>query len=177
MKTHNEIDEGNKIAKKMFYFLLISILPMLLIIATYIYNPTSGMLKYIELKASDLPSIYSLKNSILSKTLSTYVKTAPFVAFILFLTSHKNLRLKKDSSVHKALTIQVLFSIFYAILIYTFLLTNTELTKSAKLLKLMSTNDFYLSFFYISLYSGIYVFSYLYMWFFIGTYRILKERC
>lgn len=176
MKTHNEIDEGNKIAKKMFYFLFIAILPIFLIIAMYIYNPTSNILKYVELRASDLPAIYSLKNPILSKTLSVYVKTAPFVAFILFLISHKNLRLKKDSSAPKALITQILFSIFYATLIYTFLLTNTELTKSARLLKLMSINDFYLSFFYISLYAGIYVFSYLYMWFFIGTCRILKER-
>lgn len=176
MKTYNEIDEGNKIAKKMFYILLIAILPILLIIAMYLYNPTSNILNYIELRGSNLPAIYSVKNLLLSKALSFYVKTSPFTATFLFLNTYKNLRLKRDKPAWHLLRINVLFTLFYAILIYLFLCTDTELTNSAKLLKLMSANNIFLSFFYISLYSIIFMFTYLYLWFCIGTYRAFKER-
>ncbi|EDC8062304.1 colicin immunity protein, partial [Salmonella enterica subsp. enterica serovar Bareilly] len=42
--------------------------------------------------------------------------------------------------------------------------------------RLMSENDLFLLFFYISLYAGIYIFSYLYLWFCVGTFRAFKER-
>ncbi|HFO4632344.1 TPA: colicin immunity protein Cui, partial [Escherichia coli] len=53
---------------------------------------------------------------------------------------------------------------------------DTELTSSAKMLKLMSVNIILLSFFYINLYSIIFIFSYLYFWFCIGSYRSFKEK-
>ncbi|HHR4183623.1 colicin immunity protein Cui [Citrobacter cronae] len=134
------------------------------------------MLYYIALKTSDLPNIYSLKTPAFSKTLSLYVKTAPFAAIFLFFNTYKNLRLKKDKSPWHLLKINILFTLFYAILIYLFLFTNTELTSSAKMLKLMSVNSILLSFFYISLYSIIFIFTFLYFWFCIGSYRAFKER-
>ncbi|ENA2179267.1 colicin immunity protein Cui, partial [Escherichia coli] len=60
--------------------------------------------------------------------------------------------------------------------IYAFLFADTELTSSAKMLKLMSVNIILLSFFYISLHSIIFIFSYLYFWFCIGSYRSFKEK-
>lgn len=176
MKIYNEIDEGNKIAKKMLYFLLFAILPFLGIFFLYINDPEAPILNAIAASTSNLPAVLSFNNPLLSKVMDVYTKTSPLFAFVLFMVSYKNLSLKKESSACKALVILVLFTVFYAILIYSFLFTNTELTKSAKLLKLMSINDFYLAFFYVSLYSGIYIFSYLYMWFCIGTFRVVKER-
>lgn len=176
MKAYNEVDEGNKVAKKMFCFLLIALLPFLLIIIAYVINPTSAILNDVALRTIELPAISSLKNPLLSKVMDVYVKTSPFVAFSLFLLTYKKLRLKENKSVYEILALHMLFTIFYVLFIYVFLFTNTELTTSVKLLKIMSTNDFYLIFFYVSLYSGIYVFSYLYMWFCTGTYRVFKER-
>ncbi|EBW8699047.1 colicin immunity protein, partial [Salmonella enterica subsp. diarizonae serovar 16:z10:e,n,x,z15] len=70
----------------------------------------------------------------------------------------------------------LLFTIIEIIIAYVFLFTNTELTTSSKLFRLMSENDLFLLFFYISLYAGIYIFSYLYLWFCVGTFRAFKER-
>lgn len=176
MNKHNEFHEGNRIAKKMFCFLLVALLPFLLIVAIYVINPTSGILNDVALKTIELPAIYSAKSPLLSKVMDVYVKTSPFVAFALFLLTYKKLRLKENKSAYEIIVVHVLFTIFYALFVYVFLFTDTELTTSAKLLKVMSTNDFYLTFFYVSLYAGIYVFSYLYMWFCIGTYRVFKER-
>ncbi|MBJ2640121.1 colicin immunity protein Cui, partial [Salmonella enterica subsp. enterica serovar Typhimurium] len=54
-------------------------------------------------------------------------------------------------------------------------LTDTELTLSSKTFVLMSKNDLFLSFFYITLYIGIYIFTYLYFWFLIGTYKLFTR--
>ncbi|HCB9695576.1 TPA: colicin immunity protein Cui, partial [Escherichia coli] len=169
-------DKGNKIATKMFYFLIISLIPMFSIIIIYIHNPTSNILNYIALRANDLPAIYSQNTPVFSKTLSLYVKTAPFTAILLFLNTCKNLRLKNDKSPWQLLKINIFFTFFYAILIYAFLFADTELTSSAKMLKLMSVNIILLSFFYINLHSIIFIFSYLYFWFCIGSYRSFKEK-
>lgn len=176
MNKRNEFYEGNIIAKKMFCVLLTALLPFLLIFAIYVINPTSVILNDVALRTIELPAIYSSKSPLLSKVMDLYVKTSPFVSFAFFLLTYKKLRLKENKSLYEILVVYVLFTIFYALFIYVFLLTNTELTTSAKLLKLMSTNDFYLTFFYVSLYAGVYIFSYIYLWFCIGAYRALKER-
>ncbi|EIO6641959.1 colicin immunity protein Cui, partial [Escherichia coli] len=100
---------------------------------------------YIALRANDLPAIYSQNTPVFSKTLSLYVKTAPFTAILLFLNTCKNLRLKNDKSPWQLLKINIFFTFFYAILIYAFLFADTELTSSAKMLKLMSVNIILLS--------------------------------
>jgi hypothetical protein len=176
MSKYNELNEGNRIAKKMFAFLVAALLPFLCIVAIYVINPASGILNDVALKTIELPAIYSSKSPLLSKVMDVYVKTAPFVAFALFIFTYKTLRLKGNNPVYKVLALHVFFTIFYMLFVYVFLFTNTELTTSSKLLKLMSKNEISLTFFYVSLYAGVYVFSYLYMWFCIGTYRALKER-
>lgn len=176
MNTYNEFNEGNKAAKKMLFFLLPAILPFLLILFIYINNPKSPLLHVVLCYTKNFPAIMSSNSPLLSKVMDTYVKTAPLMAFIMFLRTHGGLKLKNNNTPHQTLLIYVLFSILYAILIYVFLFKNTELTESSKLLKLMSKHDIYLTFFYISLYAGIYVFSYLYMWFCIGTYKFYRER-
>lgn len=160
----------------MFCFLLAALLPFLLIIVIYVINPTSDILNDIALKTIEFPAIYSSKSPLLSKVMDVYVKTSPFVAIFLFLNTYKSLRLKREKSEWYLLRVSFLFTFFYAILIYLFLCTDTELTSSAKMLKLMSVNDFFLSFFYISLYSIVFMFTYLYLWFCIGTFRAFKER-
>lgn len=176
MDIRNEVDNGAQVAKVMFLVLFVALLPFFFIIGVYVQDPTSIMLNNVASITRHLPAIYSFKSPLLSKVMDVYVKTSPFVAFVLFLITHKKLRLKKDKSKWYLLRIYLLFSLFYMILMYSFLLTNKELTHSARLIKFMSTNDIFLSFFYISLYCVIFLFTYLYLWFFIGTFRAFKER-
>lgn len=160
----------------MLFFLLPITLPFLLTLFIYINNPESQFLRAVLYYTKNFPAITSANNPLLSKVMDVYLKTAPFMAFVIFLKTHRYLKLKSNNTEHKTLLIYLLFSILYAVMIYVFLFTETELTESAKLLKLMSKNDISLTFFYISLYAGIYVFSYLYMWFCIGTYKFYRER-
>ncbi|WBF46785.1 colicin immunity protein Cui [Serratia rubidaea] len=176
MDVKNEVDEGAQVAKVMFLVLFVALLPFFFIIGIYVQDPTSIMLNNVASITSHLPAIHSLKSPLLSKVMDVYVKTSPFVAFVLFLITQKRLKLKKDNSKWYLLRVFILFSLFYTVLIYSFLFTNKELTNSAKILNLMSTNDIFLSFFYISLYCVIFLFTYLCLWFFIGTIRAFKER-
>jgi uncharacterized integral membrane protein len=176
MNTYNEFNEGNNAAKKMLFFLIPAILPLLLIFFIYANNPESQFLHSVLFYTKSLPAIISSNSPTLSKVMDAYVKTAPFMAFVIFLRTHSGLKMKNSNTASHTLLIYLLFSILYAVIIYVFLFTDTELTESVKLLKLMSTNELYLTFFYISLYSGIYVFSYLYLWFCIGTYKLYRER-
>lgn len=167
---------GNKIVRKMFYFLFFAFLPFLFIFFIYIQYPLSGILNEIVSKVINLPAIYSSKSPVFSRVMSLYLKTAPAFAIVFFLFSFKLLKLKKGSVFSQAISVLVLFTLFYVILIYIFLFTNTNLTTSVKILAFMSKNDIYLSFFYVTLYSGIYILSFLYLWFCVGTYRLFKER-
>ncbi|EBJ7106727.1 colicin immunity protein [Salmonella enterica] len=172
MNKRNEDKREKNISIKLFSYLFTFLLPFIPIILFYFYNSESDIIKNITTTLSNIPGFHSLKNPTLSYLLNTYIHTAPLTAFLLFLFTHKQLKLKKEKSPFKALTILFLFSLFYLIMIYCFLLINTELTHSSKILKLMSLNNFFLSFFYISLYCGIFLFTYLYLWFFIGTYKL-----
>ncbi|HHZ3627411.1 TPA: colicin immunity protein Cui [Escherichia coli] len=64
------------------------------------------------MRANDLPAIYSQNTPVFSKTLSLYVKTAPFTAILLFLNTCKNLRLKNDKSPWQLLKINIFFHFF-----------------------------------------------------------------
>lgn len=156
--------------------MLILLIPLLMLFSIYLSNANSPFLNAISVISSNLPAITSADNDILSKVMDTYLKTSPLFALLFFFLSYKELRLKGGISKLKAVILLTSFTFFYTILICSFLLSNIELTTSKKLLKLASKNDFLLCFFYMSLYCGIYVFSYLYLWFGIGTYKLFKER-
>lgn len=160
----------------MLCFLLISLIPLLMIFSVYLNNPNSSFLNSISVVTRNLPAIISANNPILSKSMDTYTKTAPLLALFIFFRTCKTLKLKNSKSQWEAFGILIAFTAFYTIMIYLFLFTDTELTTSGKLLNLLSTNDLFLCFFYVSLYCGIYIFSYLYFWFIIGTYNLFKER-
>ncbi|MDU7483723.1 MAG: colicin immunity protein Cui [Hafnia alvei] len=176
MKVNEKFEEGNRAAKKMLYALLILIVPILILSGLYIINPSSYVFYAIYDSTKNLPAILSQNNLLLSKSMDIYTKTAPLMAFFVFLLTYKKLCLRNDVSFLKITFLFLLFTIIEIIIIYVFLFTNTELTTSSKLFRLMSENNLFLLFFYISLYAGIYIFSYLYLWFCVGTFRAFKER-
>lgn len=176
MNAHHDFKEGNKAAKKMFCILLIALIPLFIILGIYLNDPRSPILHSISTSTHNLPAILSSKNLLLSKVMDVYTKTAPLFAIIFFSTSYKKLKLKDGQSAWHILSLHVLFTAFYLALIYSFLFTNTELTSSERMLKVISSNDFTLSLFFILLYTGIYIFSCLYLWLFSGMYRAFKER-
>ena len=176
MKTYNNTDEGNKVAKKMLYFLLFAILPFLWIFFTYINNPESTTLNVIASSTSNLPAVLSANNPLLSKVMDVYTKTAPLFAFILFLSSVKGMHIRSDKKTTVLLTNLILYCVFCLIFTYVFLFCNIELTTSGRLLRIMSSNVVTLSIFYITLYSGIYILLSMLFWFSIGVCKILKER-
>ncbi len=176
MNTTPEMDETNKAVIKMLWFLSLAIIPLFVVFVIYINNSHVEILNFIASSTINLPAVMSAKSPLLSKVMDVYVKTAPVFAFLIFLMTHKKLNFKHNKSIGYTLKIYLYFTIFYAIMIYAFLFSDTELTEKTKLLKLASMNDFFLLILYVSLYSSIYMFGYLYLWFTIGIYREIKER-
>ena len=172
----NKMEREIEIIKKVFVYLIIALSPFALIIGVYVYDPTSIFLQEIALRTSHLPAVYSSKSPLFSVVMSLYLKTAPFFAVIVYLMIFKNIPLKKKASRWYLLWLYFLFTVLYFIIIYVFLCTEQELTHSGRLLKLMSMNDIFLSFFYISFYSSIFMITYLYILFGVGTYRAFIER-
>lgn len=172
MNINDKKESEKKISTTLFYYLLLCLFPFVLIIGTYIHNPSSETINNAVMAIGNIPGFHSLKNPILSKLLNSYVHTAPLTAIILFIFTYKEMKLKNNTSTFKALKALFSFTLFNFIIIYCFLFKNTELTNSGRILKAMSLNNFSLSFFYISLYLIIFIFSYFYLWACIGTYRV-----
>nr|ULG19923.1 hypothetical protein 49p1_00223 [Yersinia frederiksenii] len=106
----------------MLYILVIAIIPLLVILCLYLNNPESPTLNAIATGTSGLPAVLSTKNPLLSKVMDVYCKTAPLFAFILFLISRNNLKLKNEKDFFYALRTLFLFTAFYIIFIYSYFL-------------------------------------------------------
>nr|WP_241391693.1 colicin immunity protein Cui [Yersinia frederiksenii]ULG19814.1 colicin immunity protein [Yersinia frederiksenii] len=172
----SEKNEANTAAKIMYWVLLVASLPLLVIFFVYINNPDSPALHSIANITRELPANSSSKSPLLSKVMDVYCKSAPFFGLVCFLLSRKHLKTKENKAISYLMTLAFLYSIFYFIFIHSFLFSPYELTTGGKLLRLMSLNDYFLTFFYISLYAGIYSFTYLYFLVLFGTYLAVKER-
>ncbi|HHP3384538.1 TPA: colicin immunity protein Cui [Salmonella enterica subsp. enterica serovar Muenchen] len=160
----------------MFCILLLGITPILILFYCYLKNPDTYFFHTILTYTDSFPEITSSKNPTISKIISLYIKTAPFIAFISFLKIYKDVSIRKDNSTVKLLTSLILYIIFYTTTIFLFLFHNHELTTSGKLLRIMSQNDYFLLFFFISLYASIYILSFMLLWFLVGSYKVIKER-
>ncbi|HDN4557770.1 TPA: colicin immunity protein Cui [Salmonella enterica subsp. enterica serovar Birkenhead] len=160
----------------MLCILALGITPILILFFCYLKKPDAYFFHTILIYTDFLPEITSSKNTTISKIISLYIKTAPFIAFISFLKIYKNISIRKDNSTIKLLTNLTLYIFFYIITIYLFLFCSHELTTSGKLLRVMSQNDYFLLLFFISLYASIYILSFMLLWFLVGSYKLIKER-
>lgn len=175
MQSYNLI-EANETGKRMLYFLVIGIIPLLMIFIFHVTSPESLVLNAIANSTSNLPVIFSAKSLLLSKVMAAYTKTAPLLAIIFFLSSFRMMDIRKDRTTIVLVKSLILYYILYFIFIYVSLFRNHEITTSGRLLRFISQNDYLLTLFYGTLYSGIYIFTVLLFWFSIGVYKALKER-
>ncbi|EAS8534061.1 colicin immunity protein Cui [Salmonella enterica] len=172
----NDSKKNNSVTIYMFCILLLGITPILILFYCYLKTPDTYFFHTILTYTDSFPEITSSKNPTISKVISLYIKTAPFIAFISFLKIYKDVSIRKDNSTVKLLTSLILYIIFYTTTIFLFLFYNHELTTSGKLLRIMSQNDYFLLFFFISLYASIYILSFMLLWFLVGSYKVIKER-
>lgn len=176
MKQNDNIRKKTKSNSKLFFIAsLVAITPLLSIFIVYNSNHNSNILHYIANNITNLPSITSETNQLMSGVMSTYCKTAPLFGVVLFLLSIKKLtsqQLKKTESIK----ISICSSILFFATNFTFLFFNHELTTSGRVLKLMSANDFLLFIFYSSLYIGLSMFTYMALISYYLIYDAFKGR-
>ena len=169
--------ESNSSANRMMYlFMATGIVPLLVIFAIYLYNPGSQVLYYIASGVSDLPAVTSLANPLMTKVMDAYCKTAPFLAFALFIFSFKKRKVLEMGD-KKKLAISCFFSpLLYAFFIYMFLFRDMELTTAGRPVKYLSNNDFTLLLFYSGLYYASFLLTYGICYIPVITYKSFKVR-
>lgn len=176
MKPVNNQSPDNKAAKKMFYILIIGIIPLLLIFFIYMNNKNSDILNYINIISGEFPGLSSANSPLLSGVMSFYVKTAPLYGVVFFISSYKFLKLDKSSSPTKLMVTFLIFSFLYIIILFFLLAYNVELTRSGRLLKFLSEKDFLLTIFFISIFYSCYTLTCYYLSFIYAIYMILKTN-
>lgn len=176
MTNTQNLKAENKVAKLMLFILVIGILPLVGILTFYILFPDSQTIEAIAIDTNELPAITSINNPLLSKVMDVYTKTAPLLALVFFLISYKKITIRKDKANIQLIKSLSLYYILFFIIFYITYCFNHELTTSGRLLRTFSNNDYTLTFFYITLYSGLYIFTSMFFWFSIGTYKIIMER-
>ncbi|EDZ6663636.1 hypothetical protein GSC36_004315, partial [Salmonella enterica] len=92
MKQNDNIREKTKSNSKLFFIAsLVAITPLFSIFIIYNHDHNSNILHYIINNITNLPSITSETNQLMSGVMSTYCKTAPLFGVILFILSMKKL--------------------------------------------------------------------------------------
>lgn len=177
MINDHERDANNRKANHLLYlFLIIGVMPLLCIFVLYYKNPDYSLLNKIAISTENLPGITSSYNSVMTKVMDVYCKTAPFLALILFSLTFKIRTLIKNFNRHVLIRACLLTPFFYAATIYLFLFRSLELTTAGRPVRFMSTNDLTLLLFYISLYSVILLITYGTLFTPVIAFKLLKER-
>lgn len=176
MKSVNNQRTDNKAAKKMFYILIIGIIPLLLIFFIYMNNQNSDILNYINIISGEFPELSSANSPLLSSVMSFYVKTAPLYGVVFFIRSYKFLKLDKSSSPIKLMVTFLIFSFFYIVILFFLLAYNIELTESGRLFRFLSGGDYLLTIFFISVFYTCYTLTCYYLSFIYAIYMILKIK-
>lgn len=176
MIDEHSIDIDNRQANKLLYlFMVIGVIPLLCILAVYYKNPDNLILQTIATSTKNTPSITSSYNPLMTKVMDIYCKTAPFLAFILFITTYKTRKLSRKLDRKTLIKSCVLSPLFYAAAIYLLYARNFDLMTSGRA-RLMADNNINLVIFYSMLYLSIFFMTYAFFYFPIIAYRLFKER-
>lgn len=170
-------EEGSFASRKLFEVLAVGLCPLLLLFCYFKLNPTAQLFELGVEIAKVHPINISSDNMLLSSVLGLYCKAALFFA-VYFVIKYKNhLRLKLSGvRLHSIIVRFVLFSIIYAIYIYMFIFCSLDVSHGNRLLKFLSANDYFLFIYYVITFTGIYLFTSIFLWFLVRFPSEYKTR-
>ena len=176
MINEQSIKASNRKANNILYlFMVIGVIPLLCILVIYYKNPDNSLLQTIATSTESIPSITSSYNPLMTKVMDIYCKTAPFFAFILFITTFKIRKFIKKLDRKKLIKACVLSPLFYAVAIYLLYIRNFDLMTSGRA-RLMADNNINLFIFYSMLYLSVFFIAYAFFYLPVVAYRLFKER-
>lgn len=176
MKPVNNQKPDNKEAKKMYYILIVGVIPLLLIFFVYINNQNSNILNCMNVISGEIPELLSANNPLLSGVMSFYVKTAPLYGVIFFVSSYKQLKLSNTLPTVKLVITFLVFSFFYILILFFLLAYDVELTESGRLLRFLSGGDCLLTIFFIGVFYVCYTLTCYYLSFIYAICIMLKIK-
>jgi hypothetical protein len=176
MINEYSIKKNNRKANNILYlFIVVGVIPLLCILAIYYKTPDNPLLQIIATSTKGIPSITSSYNPLMTKVMDIYCKTAPFLAFILFITTFKTRKLTKQLDKKTLTKACILSPLFYTITIYLFYFRSFDLMTSGRA-RLMADNNINLFILYSMLYISIFSMAYAFFYFPIIAYKLFKER-
>lgn len=176
MINEYSIKKNNRKANNVLYlFMVVGVIPLLCILAIYYKTPDDPLLQIIAARTKGIPSITSSYNPLMTKVMDIYCKTAPFLAFILFITTFKTRKLTKQLDKKNLTKACILSPLFYTITIYLFYFRSFDLMASGRA-RLMADNNINLFILYSMLYISIFSMAYAFFYFPIIAYKLFKER-
>ncbi|EFC7283960.1 colicin immunity protein Cui [Escherichia coli] len=176
MINEYSIKKNNRKANNVLYlFIVVGVIPLLCILAIYYKTPDNPLLQIIATSTKGIPSITSSYNPLMTKVMDIYCKTAPFLAFILFITTFKTRKLTKQLDKKTLTKACILSPLFYTITIYLFYFRSFDLMTSGRA-RLMADNNINLFILYSMLYISIFSMAYAFFYFPIIAYKLFKER-
>ncbi|AOR58821.1 colicin immunity protein Cui [Pectobacterium parmentieri] len=161
----------DSIEKRMFFLLIIGIIPLFIILIIHLNNPDALILNEFAATFKNLPTITSNKSLLMSKAMDIYCKASPLLALLFIAVSYRHFEFKKIMTTQKLVWVFILFSVLYFTITILLLAHNKELNDSRNWLKVISENDYLLTFFYISIFSVCYIFTVYYLSFIISFFK------
>lgn len=152
--------------RKLFMTLAVGLCPLFLLFCYFKLNPTAQLFELGVEITKIHPINISSDNILLSSVLGLYCKLALFFAFYFVIKYRSHLRLKLSGvGLYSIIVRFFLFSIVYAIYIYMFIFCSLDVSHGNRLLKFLSSNDYFLFVYYVITFTGIYLFTSLFLWF------------
>lgn len=170
-------EEGSFASRKLFKVLAVGLCPLFLLFCYFKLNPTSQLFELGVEIAKIHPVNISSDNMLLSPALGLYCKLALLFA-VYFVIKYKNhLKLKLSGvGLYSIIVRFVLFSIVYAIYIYMFIFCSLDVSHGNRLLKFLSSNDYLLFIYYVMIFTLLYFFTSLFLWFLVRFPSEYKTR-
>lgn len=170
-------EESGIAERKLFLTLAVGLCPLFLLFCYFKLNPTSQLFELGVEIAKIHPVNISSDNMLLSSVLGLYCKLALLFS-VYFVIKYKNhLKLKLSGvGLHSIIVRFVLFSIVYAIYIYMFIFCSLDVSHGNRLLKFISSNDYFLFIYYVITFTGLYLFTSIFLWFLVRFPSEYKTR-
>lgn len=163
--------------KKCLLIALIGLAPLIVIFFIFKISPDKEIFNKLLETTKDINVNTSSNNILLSKPLGIYTRFAFLFSVFFVFKYHNEIKFKKGVVGFKTVIVRLIpFSIVYFIYMYGIAFSNTDVADGNKFLKLISSNDYLLLSYYIVSFTGVYVFSLIFILLLIKIPSIYKEK-
>lgn len=159
MTKDENMKNGQKIAKHLFVFLFIGLIPFIGIFFALTLNPNMQLFVTIADLTHDWPGMTSAHNPLMSKAMDVYLKFFPIFCFLYALSTFKYTIPKDEPHILKPIFAGIFVISLCAAMVYYTSYCNHDLSKEFRFHKIISQSDFFMTIYFMFAYSALYIIS------------------